>query len=68
MKKSITEKITNYLKKNRRRWISGGELEDLNKSFKCKASTISRKIRDLYKVSERIGRTYKNTFVYYRWI
>lgn len=60
MKKTIKEELINYLFKNRRRWVSRKELEDKRDIFKCLASSVSRKSRDLYSkhpnIDRRIGK------------
>lgn len=66
IKTSIREKIINYLK-SKRRWVSGGELEDLSSELKCKGSTISRRAREIYCSVPNVFRKYNKGFVCYRY-
>ncbi len=63
---SIKGQIIQCLKENRR-WVSGGSLEDLNKVIGCKASTISRRLRELADEEPRVSRSIKNGYVWYRY-
>lgn len=67
-KKTITEKITEYLRANRRRWIAKWKLEEQHECFGCLAETIDRKMRLLASKSEHVEIAYKNRIVHYRWI
>lgn len=48
MKKSLRQRILNYLKANPGVWISGDELEKKSQSAGYKASTGSRRSRELH--------------------